>query len=417
MMGLNTSGQLLCYPGNGSSLGSAVTSSSVIPLNVWTHIACVYDSIYLRPFINGLGEGSLAYSSTPGDNVNPLEIGYRGGSNQGFSGWIDEVRISSNDRHFDELAEAYRSGRDHTLSRTIPSTDLSAKNKLPFYIAADRPGSYMEATIGNNNYVNYETDSNTVGLWHLDEQYLSYQNAAPMVFTYTGLDQNYLVPPGITSLQTKMWAGGGGGGSHGGWSYGYVGGAGGFSSGIVSTSPNQLLNFMVGGGGQRGNPAGSSNTYGGGGYSCNSDCQYSASGGGRSAIRYNSADLITAGGGGGGGSTTAYYGNEIGGAGGGLTGQNGGSGQGCQGTAGTQSAGGAGGTCSYSGSGGSGYLSGAGIISGITLVGSSSTPGYPLDADRGSVGNGGAVNTNGNNGMVIVSYNVPLIRDSSGNNR
>src|SRR3989338_7390501 len=302
----------------------------------------------------------------------------------------------------------------------------------------------MKLTIGAP-----QVDSNTVALYRLDET----DNTTPTstTFSYTGGDQSYTVPAGVTTITTKMWGAGGGGGAPGGWSYGYVGGGGGYTTGSLNVSPGQVLTVMVGQGGNKGNPASSSNTYGGGGYTCNSDCQYSASGGGRSAIRYNSADLITAGGGGGGGSTTAYYGNEIGGAGGGLTGQNGGSGQGCQGTAGTQSAGGAGGTCSYSGSAGLQYLGGhpnsgsygggggggwygggAGSYgassmaggsggsgyfgegaTGMTMTGSSSTPANQYDADRGSVGNGGAVNTNGNNGMVIVSYNVPKVTDAT----
>ena len=87
-----------------------------------------------------------------------------------FNGLIDEVRISKVARSADELLEATRGGRDHRLTRIIPSTNLSSSGKLPFYLAADRPGTYLEATIGNTSYSNYESDSNTIYLNHFDEQ-------------------------------------------------------------------------------------------------------------------------------------------------------------------------------------------------------------------------------------------------------
>ena len=36
-------------------------------------------------------------------------------------------------------------------------------------MAADRPGSYLSAIIGESTFANYQPDGNTVGLWHLDE--------------------------------------------------------------------------------------------------------------------------------------------------------------------------------------------------------------------------------------------------------
>ena len=61
-------------------------------------------------------------------------------------------------------------GANHYLNRTISSTDLSGQQKLSFDVAADRPGTYLALTAGNNAFANYQPDTNTVGLWHLDEQ-------------------------------------------------------------------------------------------------------------------------------------------------------------------------------------------------------------------------------------------------------
>lgn len=102
---------------------------------------------------------------------NNLSIGRPGSySSEYFSGVIDEVRISNTARSAEEVAEAYRAGRDHKITRTISSTDLSSKNKIPFYIAADRPGTYLEATAGESAFANYEPDANTLAFWHLDEK-------------------------------------------------------------------------------------------------------------------------------------------------------------------------------------------------------------------------------------------------------
>ena len=136
----------------------------------------------------------------------------------------------------------------------------------------------------------------TVGLWHFG------QNTSTKTFLYTGSDQTYTVPAGVTSITVKMWGAGGGGGGPGGWSYGYLGGGGGYTTGTLAVTPEQVLTIMVGAGGINGTTSNSYANYGGGGPTCGgSDCRYGGQGGGRSAIRVSGADVITAGGGGGGG--------------------------------------------------------------------------------------------------------------------
>jgi len=207
--------------------------------------------------------------------------------------------------------------------------------------------------------------------------------------------------------------------------------------------------LMAGGGGTNGAIANTSQSYGGGARSCNtgSDCRYGGQGGGRSAIRYNYTELITAGGGGGGGATNSSNVLEQGGGGGGNSGVDGTSNNAAAGgKGGTQSAGGAGGTGSNAngsagsmfaggnpssnayggaggggyygggggaydanaymggGGGGSGYIGGSGVSNGSTVAGSGTTPGNSNDSDRGTAGTGGAASTNGNNGRIIIQY-------------
>jgi hypothetical protein len=144
-------------------------------------------------------------------------------------------------------------------------------------------------------------------------------------YSYTGSDQTFTVPTGVTALNVIL------NGAAGGAAYfGATGGSGGYVSGTLAVTPGQSLTIMVGKGGAQGNGSASSNSYGGGG----AGGSFSGVGGGRSAIISGGVDRVTAGGGGGAGNGT-----NDGGAGGGTTGATGGGGAN-GGGGGTQSSGG-----------------------------------------------------------------------------
>ena len=226
-------------------------------------------------------------------------------------------------------------------------------------------------------------------------------------FNYTGVDQSWTVPSGVSSA-TFYLIGAGGGGVPLGASYG-SGGGGGYATGSYAVTTGQIFNIIVGqaGGGVVATLVSTACyrtpvTYGGGGRSgscqstANASINRGASGGGRSAIRLSGSttDLATAAGGGGGGWTGS------GAAGGGTSGVS------VSGsvTGGTQSAGGvttspATNGAAYSGGdgyhqgggGGGGYFGGGGgywvqggaggssyvalLTSGSTIAGSGTTPG------------------------------------------
>ena len=114
-------------------------------------------------------------------------------------------------------------------------------------------------------------------------------------FAYTGGNQSYQVPSGVTSLLVKLWGAGGGGAS---CTNGY-GGNGGYTEGVLSVTPSQVLTVIAG---QKGSLA-AGRTYGGGGTGGTN----AASGGGRSAVRDAAGnELMTAGGGGGVGSNSSF---------------------------------------------------------------------------------------------------------------
>ena len=160
-------------------------------------------------------------------------------------------------------------------------------------------------------------------------------------FSYTGAQQTFVVPPGVTSILATAY------GAQGGCS---LGGRGGEAIARFPVTPGETLYVYVGGAGQCGTPGMLPGGFNGGGakYTTSGDFWEGGSGGGASDVRRGGTALtnrvVVAGGGGGRG-----YGGQAG-AGGGLNGADGNpTGGGCDsfcaGHGGTQSAGGAGGDC------------------------------------------------------------------------
>ena len=194
-------------------------------------------------------------------------------------------------------------------------------------------------------------------------------------FAYTGADQTWTVPQGVTSINVQLWGAQGGGDNY---VNNATGGYGGYVNGVLTVTPGQVLTIVVGQGGIKYHTQmtnGSDATYGGGGGAVTSDL-YSdcgGSGGGRSAISSGGSDLVTAGGGGGGKVTYPS-----------PTPYNGGNG-GAEGSG----SGGFAGTCSAPGNGGTSYTTNAAFSKNSSQVGI----------------NGNAVgNVSGKNGKVVINW-------------
>ena len=224
--------------------------------------------------------------------------------------------------------------------------------------------------------------------------------SSAVTFNYTGADQSWTVPAGVTSATFFLIGAGGGGGAN------TAGGGGGYATGKYAVTPGQVLKVIVGqGGGGAGTAAVAGYpgvytplTYGGGGRAGSFYPGWLgtfASGGGRSAIRLPSAttDLATAAGGGG-----AGYG-QCGFGGGGTTA----SGAGSSGA--TQSAGGTGASSGngYPGTNGVAYLGGD----------SKDEGGGGGGGFRG--GGGGGDNTGGGGGSSYVALLTDGVTTSGGN--
>lgn len=256
------------------------------------------------------------------------------------------------------------------------------------------------------------------GILSLGGQMTSAHAQVNTVFTFTGTDQNFVVPTGITSLDVRLWGAAGG-------TNGLSGGGGAYVRGILAVTPGEDLSVLVGQGG---------GGYGNGGWPDGGESQngIGAGGGGRSALQDGGSELVDAGAGGGG-----NYGGGKGGAGGIASGEAGGGG-GYGGGGGTQTQGGAGGAdgfafaggqysggwCpTFGGGGGDGYYGGGGSDYGGGGGGSSYTTNdaFNLTLGEGGVGStsgnttdpfyiagvGDSIGLNGGNGEVVISYNLP----------
>jgi len=140
---------------------------------VWANAGTVTATGFTSPtiYVNGAVSSAIvagkwqhiAITTGTGINASAPNIG-KTPTNNYLEGNIDEIKISNRVLSPDEIAETYRMGANHHLTRQISSTDLSGANKLPFYVAADRPGTYLEAMIGESDFANYELASSTLAL-------------------------------------------------------------------------------------------------------------------------------------------------------------------------------------------------------------------------------------------------------------
>lgn len=181
-------------------------------------------------------------------------------------------------------------------------------------------------------------------------------------FDYSGTDQTWVVPEGVTCVEFKLWGAGGGLGLGA-----QPGGGGGFIYQAFDVPPRTYVTIIVG---QAGANA-QIKTYGGGGKSEQYSC--SGQGGGRSEIVMNNVTYLIAGAGGGGGCDSG-------------TGNGGGAGGGLEGQACFGPTAGGGGTQT---SGGSGGVAGSGNTAG--LPGDVGVGGDAVDngCDPGGAGGGG----------------------------
>lgn len=280
------------------------------------------DSSYLNFNANGGTGSKSSFVVADGTSVNvPDETGFSL-TGYDFNGW----NTASNG-----TGTSYAAGSPITVNSTTTLYAQWSRIPSPSCVAGVGKGGIKTSTVSANKGGN-----GCVGI-----SYKVGGISSTVTFNYTGSNQTWTVPTGVTSA-TFFLIGAGGGGN-----YAFGGGGGGYATGSYAVTAGQVLTVIVGQGGGAADAVSRPGvsgypgiytpvTYGGGGrggsYSAGWNELYYSSGGGRSAIRLPSAttDLATAGGGGGAAYSQCGYG------GGGTTGN----GAGARG--GTQSSGGTG---------------------------------------------------------------------------
>ena len=203
--------------------------------------------------------------------------------------------------------------------------------------------------VGSNTTRNFTISASADGQ-SIDRAFsITIQAPVVQTFSYTGNSQTWTKPAGVTSITAYMWGGGGGFGNPGG----NVGGAGGYTTGIIDVSSVSSLAMVVGQGGASHDQ--NFNTGNGNGCGGGVTGIFTSWSTGNVTTSHNNC-ILAAGAGAGGGN-----GNTGGGQGGGTTG--GKSSPGVQGNAGGQSQGG-----TYTQDGGGSCTSGSNC-SGNTLRG------------------------------------------------
>jgi hypothetical protein len=214
----------------------------------------------------------------------------------------------------------------------ISSVTLGSTSGISFSVGSSSSGTFtMPLDSGTLSIVNSGITTNSVTQNGKTYSTINLsRNPYAQPFNFSGAQQTWTVPTGVTSVTVKVW---GGGGATGGSAVQTWGGASGFSSGTLSVSSGQSYPVIVGGGGSHSRNAAVGGGFGGGGGSGNPQgYEGASSGGGYSGVFFQNVSFgnarIMAGGGGGGagcGNTGGYANNTgqsgFGGSGGGSSGQ------------------------------------------------------------------------------------------------
>lgn len=96
---------LSCYWYGKSPAGYHTTSASTVPLNQWTHVACVWDSANVYQYINGVLSKTTATTGA-GTGATSINIGAESLARK-FQGYLDEIKMYNRTLSASEILAAY----------------------------------------------------------------------------------------------------------------------------------------------------------------------------------------------------------------------------------------------------------------------------------------------------------------------
>jgi len=107
----NSSGNPQCQIYSGGAWQTAVTASSALSTNSWSHIMCTYDGANIRLYINGIlaASGSQTASITS-TNTTALSIGRDPAGSGYFDGKVDEVKVFNYNLTIQQIRNLFNEG-------------------------------------------------------------------------------------------------------------------------------------------------------------------------------------------------------------------------------------------------------------------------------------------------------------------
>ncbi len=167
---------------------SRLTGATVIPVNVWTHIAATYNSStnVFTVYVNGVADGTITTASAaPAPDTDSLR--FAAGFNSPFNGMMDEIRVWNVERTAPEILAAMRiplgegSGPYAGLVGCWRGNSLTA-------------GSGVDEINGNTAHLNGA--ASFVDLSNMPGSYLAFNTGV----TFSGLTGDYITSPNAAPL-------------------------------------------------------------------------------------------------------------------------------------------------------------------------------------------------------------------------
>jgi len=384
--------------------GTTVITGGTLTTNTWHHIAITKSGTSTRLFINGTQSGST-YTDNNNYAAAPITIGTDYAGANGYSGNIDEIRVSKTARytttftaptavftndtdttlllHCEGTNTAQRFPDDSTLSSTFAVSSLGSSNGVVQYLIVAGGGAGgahdgLFRTPGGGGAGGLKTGTSTVTATSYTVSIGAGGQGATGRNFYSGTTFSSTSPMngGNSSVFSVSATGGGGGGMYATQNNGNNGGSGGGGGAGDGTTAK------TGGTGVSGEGSAGGQSYANG---ANGDLAGGGGGGGKSAVGSNGVFATNQGGAGGAGQNNTYRdGTTIGYAGGG----------GGAGYSATPNGSSQGGAATHGGGAGTAYAKGS---NGTASTGGGGGAGNGLGYTFQSGGNGGS-------GVVVIRY-------------
>lgn len=143
LLQINASNQALFACRLNSGTFSSASGTTSIAANTWYHLVGTYDGTTIRVYVNGVLEGSTAYSGGIGYSSQNIAIGVYQSLISGYSlnGYVGPVQIYNRAITAAEVAQVYAAGSGRHSAANLYHIPIKTDNLFLFYDMGN-PGSY-----------------------------------------------------------------------------------------------------------------------------------------------------------------------------------------------------------------------------------------------------------------------------------